>query len=186
MSTTPAIVQVVLELQDLLQRECIDDLEVGDDSRVGQVVIGRFAGDITKLRIVLAIHTTHPLGPKAGGDTMAEGEPRDSLDRPWQLPSETIGGSRFRKHLATVEVIANMRRDQEQTMLAVEKVKQRIEDVLTTSPSLIGLSDDHGYHVFEVDAASAYGYAGGAENVGTGRYWCDFVIRYSRKRKRRE
>ena len=170
-------------MKDALQETCIDDVPEGDDTRVGLVVVGRHTGSITRYKIVIEVHPQHLLGPERdqGRDTQAHIQP-DGYE--WELPPETIGGSRLRWYRGTIQIRHYLKMDREEALAIIQVVAERIANTLETEDSLIGLVDDFGNRIHALEVADTYAYTNEAGDPATERTFMNWRALVSRKRSR--
>lgn len=167
-------------IRDYLELRCKTEIPKDDNSRVNQVVVGRYTGEL--LGIILSVHGDHPLGPFAGRhDGTAEGYPRRYSDRPWNLPAETIGGSKFEVLYGTVQLRMLKSVNQATSLEIVDVVMNRVTQVIENEP-ILPIVDQFGNRVFYVGVLAELGYYSGSDDTGAAAYWCDFTARVSRPR----
>jgi hypothetical protein len=175
--------ELLHRLCDNLRLELRDKIPASDLSRVTRVLIGRYTGDISG--ITLTVHGDHPLG--FGGrrhDATAEGFPRTLYDRPFELPPETIGGSRWELWFGTVQI--RMLKELRQALAydVIEMVAARTSAVIDRSEHLLPLSDDFGCRVFYIGSNSRYGYRSGSDDTSVTIHWVDWTARATYPRTR--
>lgn len=170
-------------MKDALQETCIDDIPVGDDTRAGLVVVGRYTGSITRLKIVIEVHPQHLLGPERdeGRDSQAHIQP-DGYE--WGLPAETIGGSRFRWYRGTIQIRHYLKMEREEALEIIQVVAERIANTLETEDSLIGLVDDFGNRIHALEVTDTYAYTNEAGDPSTERTFMNWRGMVSRRRSR--
>lgn len=168
-------------MKDALQIACIDD--VSDDTRAGLVVVGRYTGSITRYKIVIEVHPQHLLGPERdqGRDTQGHIQPDGYA---WELPAETIGGSRFRWYRGTIQIRHYLKMEREDALAIIQVVAERIADVLENEPSLIGLVDGFGNRIHALEVADTYAYTNEAGDPATERTFMNWRGMVSRRRVR--
>lgn len=166
-----------------LQAACIDNVDPSDDSRATRVVIGRYVGSITRDKIVLEVHTKHPLGPERDERRSTQGTEQTDA-RTWDLPPETLGGSRFRWERGTVQIRYHLRTSREDAVDIIEAVTTRVKHTLETEQSLIGITDDFGRRIHALEVTDDYSYTNEAGNPATERAFVDWraLVSYQRTR----
>lgn len=171
------------EMESVLQEACIDDVPVGDDTRAGLVVVGRHTGSITRYKIVIEVHPQHLLGPERdqGRDTQAHTQP-DGYE--WELPPETIGGSRLRWYRGTIQIRYYLKMDRADALAIIQVVAERIAHALEAEQSLIGLADDFGNRIHALEIADTYAYTNEAGDPATERTFINWRALVSRRRSR--
>ena len=176
--------ELIYLLRDALEEAMITDIPEDDEARVSLVARGKHTGDRTG--IVLSVHADHPLGYERGRyDHTAEGTPREQQERPWEWPSESIGGSSWTLVYGGIEVRWVLEGTPPRNAISiVETVKRRIREVLETDDTLHPLQDDYGDVLFGLRYYGAYGYPGGGDNVSVDAHWVDFTATVASRRPR--
>lgn len=175
---------LVNEIFDVVKVACIDAVPSGDVTRVGEVVLGRYQGDITTKKIVVEVHSDHLLGPdeRERRNTQADYQ-RDGYR--WQLPPETVGGSFFRWLRGTVLINYHFASKSRQEGLdLIEVVACRIRYALNRESTLVGMTDDFGSRVHAFEVADIFTYTNETGNPATGRTFVDWRALESSTRSR--
>ena len=170
-------------MKTVLEDACINNVPGDDPSRAARVVIGRFTGSITRDKIVLEVHAQHPLGPEQGSHRGTQGTQQPEA-KTWDLPAETIGGSKFRWERGTVQVRCHLRLEREDAVEIIEAVRCRVRQAIEDSNDLIGLQDDFGNMVHTIEVTDDYAYTNEAGNPSTERAFIDWRALLSYRRTR--
>ncbi len=175
--------EVLTRLRAALERDLKTAIPISDKARVRTVVLGKFTDEIRG--IVLSVHGDHPLG--FGGrekdrPTGRRGAITIGSERQWQLPVESVGGSRWETILGTVQIRALKEIPPSAMIEVVETVKARIAQVINQDSELRNITDEYGQRLFALETAEYYGYASGGDNTAVDSHWCDFTGQVSSRR----
>lgn len=175
--------EVLTRLRAALERDLKTNIPTSDKARVRTVVLGKYTDEIRG--IVLSVHGDHPLG--FGGrekdrPTGRRGAITIGSERQWQLPIESIGGSRWETILGTVQVRALKDIPPSAMIEVMDTVKVRIAQVINQDPDLRNISDEYGYRLFAFEIAEDYGYASGGDSTAVDSHWCDFTGQVTSRR----
>jgi len=170
-------------IKDSLQAACIDDVDPADPALVGLVVLGRYASSVTVKKIVVEVHPQHPLGPEKEERKSSQAEKQQDGYK-WDLPPETIGGSRFRWIRGSVQIRYHLRMDREEALPIIQVVVERVKQALDNDASLIGIADDFGNRVHALEVTDDYSYTNEAGDPATERVFVDWRALVSSRRTR--
>lgn len=149
------------------------------------IVVGKYTGDLREGKLVLSVHASHPLGFGDGKhDAIAEGTPRDTADRPWKLPPESVGGSQWDRIYGSVQVRFVQDQSPQDAVEVIQEILTRIALIINSKEGLVPFQDKYGYQVFALRTSSKYGYASGGDQTAVDSHWCDFIARVSHRRFR--
>lgn len=174
---------MVARMKVVLQAACIDDVDSDDPSRAKRVVIGRYVGSITRDRLAIEIHPQHPLGPQREERRQTQGTEQSDANT-WDLPPETLGGSKFRWERGTVQIRCHIREPREDAVPIIQAVAARVKVALETAPTLIGFKDDFGFSVHALEVTDDYSFTNEAGDPSTERVFVDWRFLTSYKRAR--
>ncbi len=175
--------ELAWRIRDALEIELMDEIDEDDPARVSVVVVGKYTDELRG--IVLSVHLDHPLGFSSGKhDAVAEGTPRTYHDRPWDLPSESIGGSMWDRAYSTVQLRSLLSKSPQDAAEIIDMAITRIAVVINSYEGLTPFVDPYGYTVFALRTAQRFGYASGGGNTAVDSHWCDYIARVSYKRHR--
>ena len=186
MSTTQtAVTKLCYAMRDALEFNLKTNIPASDPARVTTVVVGKYVG--SPKGIILSVYNHHPLGFTVDrlNASAEEKSSRAERYRPTSFPTESLGGTRFRHILGTVMMRCVLENTtQEEALAIVELAKTRVANVINNDTSLMPLSDEFDYHIFQLSATEDYGYSGGGEDIGTGVYWLDWLATLNFRRTR--
>lgn len=175
--------ELVWRIRDALEEELRTNIEESDPSRPTLIAVGKYTDEIKG--IILTVHSNHPLGFENGRvDAVGEGSPRTYNDRPYTLPSESIGGTQWDSILGTVQVRSLMRYTPSDAVEVIDMVKTRIAVVINDHAGIIPFVDPYGFQVWNLRTSNRYGYASGGDDTSVDTHWCDWIARVSRTRER--
>ena len=178
----PVKAELINRMRDSLERDLRTNVPTTDPSRASRVVIGKDVGDPNG--VIISVHETHPLGVEAASqrDASVERLAAGSEQKAWQLPVESIGGSKFRRVAGTVQIRCLVETNQAEIVTIVETVIARTISTLTNDPTLRGFADAFGYNLFALQAEDAFGYASGGDEVASDRFWVNWFAFVSFRR----
>ena len=185
--TSTAVKTLLLDnIVTVLTASLITNIPTDDDTRVGQIVIGRYRSSMAKVTggMSVEVHGNHLLGPtrtEAGKDTPGD----TSFSSSWDLPLETIGGSIYRWMRGVVVLQYEFKtktRDEADTI--TEVVAARIRAALYDNSAFIGIEDTFGSLIHAVEVADNFQYTNEGYKPATGRLFVEFRAMTTRKRSR--
>ena len=161
------------KLVEVITDWCINHVPIDDDSRADHVILGK-PTDERRDEIVISIHMQHPLGPGQDQTFLAEGTPRNLMERPYHWPSETWGGMRTEAIIGAVQVNYREKLTQSEGLRIVSAVNTRIKQAINQDIRLKSLTDDMGNFMSSIQTFRGQGYSSGAKDITIDLRWVSF------------
>ena len=169
---------------EALTEECINKVPVGDETRVDEIALRKYAGTA---RLVLIVQHFHPIKELAWADAIVAASSTQSTDGFRNWPTMDSSGGANSRIRGSVMLSGNLVSTGEDTTKAdeiIQEVAARVEWTLWKyRDTFIGIpKDSYGRKIVEFQAVAASEYDSGADTSNTSKIWIEFVAMTHRER----
>jgi len=177
---TPNVVEdmIAKAMLEVMIDVCITQVARDDKSRASVCIIGKPTNELAK-KIVVSVHTVHPLGPPKDMEDLMMGTPTKPNERPYKFPAETIGGMTTRKMIGTVQINLREGVKAPDAIVLIGALESRIRNGIDRDPRLKVFHDDFKNTAYLIRTFQAYGYASGGGSTSLHRRWIDWMATVS-------
>jgi hypothetical protein len=158
------------EMETVLTDWCINDPDEDDDTKANNVIIGKPTRELRN-KIVVSIHTNHPLGVGSDKDRLVEGPPRSGDERPLYFERESTGGARVEMMFGAIQIRIRQDSNHKQALNFVAVNEDRIKKAINRDSRLRVLEDDLGNTMVWLETYESPGYAAGGGDTSIFIRW---------------
>lgn len=181
-TTEAAKAELIIRITSFLQLRLVDEIPRGAPERVDVVAVGKYIEELDG--IIVTVHSDHPLGVgQSRVNANIEGVESTSLLKGWNLPPESLGGSKWERWPGTVQVRMLKDVDQLTGLKIIEHVCARI-GIVINGEVIVPIRDEYGYTIFHLTTVGTIGYASGGGDISVNTRWVDFAALVSSSRLR--